>query len=196
MLDRKLIEPTARVYAKGDRDRLPGKIRARVRNFFTNWLGPIDITNNLLQGQFKQGFSGVGRMLVNSTIGFGGLFDPASRWGMPRYPEDFGQTFASWGVPPGPYLYLPLFGPRNARDLVGLILDWQINPITQYDDTSTRNGLFVVGVIDRRTDAFPLDYQRERQPDPYIFDLDTYSDRRFRDIWYDGDAPPNLEIYR
>lgn len=195
MLDSNLIEPLARVYVKGDPEKLPGKLRNRVSDFFTNLLGPIDITNNLLQGKLKRGFSGIGRLLVNSTVGLGGIFDPASRWGMPRYAEDFGQTLATWGIPNGPYLYVPVFGPRSARDLIGLAFDWQLSPVTQADDNSTRNGLFIVRLMDLRTDQFLQDFFRARQEDTYIWDRDIYTGRRYDDTWYDGDAPVNLDIY-
>ena len=195
MLDSNLIEPLAQVYSKGDPERLPGKVRKRVRNFFSNLRGPIDITNNFLQAKFKRGFSGVGRMLVNSTVGLGGLFDPASRWGMPQYQEDFGQTFATWGIPHGPYIYVPVFGPRSVRDLFGLALDLRLSPIIQYDDHSTRNSLFVVGVIDRRTDGFLLEYFRPLEDHSYEDDRDEYVNRRYGDAYYDGDAPLNIDIY-
>jgi len=195
MLDANLIEPTANFYSKGDPERLPGKTRNRVRNFFVNMHGPIDITNNLLQGKFKKGFSGIGRLLVNTTIGLGGLFDPAAKWGMPQYREDFGQTLATWGIPHGPYLYVPLFGPRSLRDLVGLAIDWQLSPVIQNDDTATRNTLFALGLIDRRTDVYVLEYFRAIEDHTYEDDRDDYVNMRWSEAYFDGDAPVNFDIY-
>jgi phospholipid-binding lipoprotein MlaA len=195
MLDTRLIEPIARAYARGDADRLPGKTRRRVGNFFAHLLGPIDITNNFLQGKPVRGFSGIGRLLVNSTVGLAGLFDPASRWGMPRHSEDFGQTLATWGIPHGPYVYVPVFGPRSVRDLFGLAADLRLSPVIQADDTATRNALFIAAVIDRRTDQFVLDVLRPLQDQPYIWDRENYEGRRYEDTWYDGAGGLNLDIY-
>lgn len=163
-LDRAVIRPVARGY-----DALPEKLKGRVANLFDNLRGPIDISNNLLQGKFKRGFSGVGRLLVNSTIGLGGLFDPARRMGMPRYAEDFGQTLAVYGVSSGPYLFIPIIGPTTARDLVGRIFDWQIDPVLQHDDTSTRNSLFLLNRIDERSALLTAATEGalERSDDPY-----------------------------
>ena len=145
--DHKLLEPVADAYER----RTPETVRNRVFNFFENLRGPIDISNNFLQGEFRHGFSGIGRLLVNSTIGLGGLFDVAAKLKMPRHAEDFGQTLAVWGVPPGPYVVLPFLGPSSVRDTVGLAFDWRINPLIQYDDTGERNALIIVQQIDART---------------------------------------------
>lgn len=187
-LDRFVIGPAARLYNRGDNNRLPGKTRRRVTNFLDNLRGPIDITNNLLQAKFKRGFSGIGRLLVNSTLGLGGLFDPAGRWGMPRYAEDFGQTLGHWGVPPGPYLVLPLFGPSGARDLFGLAGDWQLHPIVQYEDTSTRNSLFALSIVVRRADLIASERPLEVARDPYIETRNSYRGSRENDV-FDGNPP-------
>jgi len=184
-LDRGLIKPVARGY-----DALPEKVQGRVSNFFANLQGPIDISNNLLQGKFKRGFSGIGRLLVNSTIGLAGLFDPASRMGMPRYREDFGQTLAVWGVPSGPYLFVPIIGPTTARDLLGKVFDWQIDPVAQNDDTSTRNTLVVGREIERRS-RFLSDSTEgalERSRNEYRFIRNQYGQSREDDI-FDGNPP-------
>lgn len=184
-IDRFLLRPVARGYAW-----LPGKVSRRVSNFFENLRGPIDISNNLLQGKPRHGFSGIGRLIVNSTIGLGGLFDPASRMGLPRHAEDFGQTLAVWGVPSGPYLFLPIIGPTTARDLAGLAADWQIGPITQYDDTSTRNSLIFVDLIVKRSE-FLSDAEegaRDRADDEYNFVRSNYEQARDDSI-FDGYPP-------
>jgi len=184
-IDGAMIRPVARGY-----DALPDKLTNRVGNFFNNLHGPVDIANNLLQGKLKRGFSGVGRLLVNSTIGLGGLFDPASRMGLHQHREDFGQTLAVWGVPSGPYIFVPVIGPTTARDLVGRIFDWQIDPVAQNDDTSTRNTLVVAREIERRADLLTdategaLDRARNR----YVYVLDAYEQNREYDI-FDGNPP-------
>jgi phospholipid-binding lipoprotein MlaA len=184
-IDRLLLRPVARGYSW-----LPDKIQRRVSNFFENLRGPIDISNNLLQGKPKHGFSGIGRLIVNSTIGVGGLFDPASRIGLPRHAEDFGQTLAVWGVPSGPYIFLPIIGPTTARDLAGLAVDWRINPITQYHDTSARNSLIALDVIVKRSE-FLSDADegaRGRADDEYNFVRSNYEQARDDSI-FDGNPP-------
>lgn len=184
-IDRALIKPVARGY-----DALPDKVHGRVGNFFDNLRGPMDIANNLLQGKFKRGFSGIGRLLVNSTIGLAGLFDPASRMGMPRYAEDFGQTLAVWGFPSGPYLFVPIIGPTTARDFLGKVFDWQIDPVAQNDDTSTRNTLVVGREIERRS-GFLSDAAEgslERSRNEYRFIRSQYEQAREDEI-FDGNPP-------
>jgi phospholipid-binding lipoprotein MlaA len=189
-VDRFLLKPAARGY-----DALPDAIQGRLSNFFENLMGPIDISNNLLQGKPKRGFSGIGRLIVNSTIGLGGLFDPASRMGMPRHAEDFGQTLAVWGIPSGPYLVLPIIGPTTPRDLAGIALGWQIHPATQYDDTSTRNSLIALDLIDRRADYLSgaTEGALDREPDPYRAWRNYYDQRRRNDI-FDGNPPDRFDF--
>jgi phospholipid-binding lipoprotein MlaA len=194
-VDRALIKPLAKTYMRGDQEKLPGKLRRRVSNFLDNLHGPVDISNNLLQGKFKRGFSGIGRLLVNSTIGLGGLFDPAARWGMRRHAEDFGQTLAKWGVPPGPYLVLPVIGPSSVRDLFGRLFDWQLSPIAQSDDRTTRYGLYTLSVVETRAGLLSRDYTLKLQYDEYIYLRDTYATDSFNDAFYDGDSPLDLSIY-
>jgi phospholipid-binding lipoprotein MlaA len=101
----------------------PRRVRTSVSNFFDNLRFPIVATNDLLQGKVLASGSDVGRFAVNTTVGVLGFFDPASGWGLEKHDEDFGQTLGVWGVPPGPYLVLPLLGPSNPRDAAGLAVD-------------------------------------------------------------------------
>jgi len=101
----------------------PRRVRTSVSNFFDNLRFPIVATNDLLQGKVLASGSDVGRFAVNTTVGVLGFFDPASHWGLEKHDEDFGQTLGVWGVPPGPYLVLPLLGPSNPRDAAGLAVD-------------------------------------------------------------------------
>jgi phospholipid-binding lipoprotein MlaA len=178
-IDRVFIKPVARAY-----DALPNKLQNRVANFFDNLRGPVDVSNNLLQGKFKRGFSSLGRLIVNSTIGLGGLFDPAAKMGMPRYEEDFGQTLATWGVPSGPYLFVPVLGPSTARDLLGRVFDWQIDPVSQNDDTSTRNTLVVTREIEKRSEYLSDSTEGvlNRSFDEYGAVLSQYGQTRERQI--------------
>lgn len=101
----------------------PEPVQRSIANFFANLDVPLAFVNNLLQGKFAASASDVGRFAVNTTVGVAGLFDPASSWGFEQHVEDFGQTFGRWGVPAGPYLVLPFFGPSNPRDGVGRVGD-------------------------------------------------------------------------
>jgi phospholipid-binding lipoprotein MlaA len=118
-LDTKAIEPLAKAWAFV----VPKPVRTRVRNVFDNTLVPGIMLNTLLQGKPVAAAETLGRFLVNTTLGIGGLFDVATHGGVKRHDEDFGQTFGTWGIPPGPYLVLPLLGPSNPRDTVGGVGD-------------------------------------------------------------------------
>jgi len=118
-LDAYLLEPVA----IGWDFVLPRRVQLCVNNFFSHLLLPVRIANDLFQLKPVKALEDGGRFVVNTLVGVGGLFDPASAGGIPRHDEDFGQTLGHWGVPPGPYLVLPVLGPSNPRDGVGLAVD-------------------------------------------------------------------------
>ncbi len=113
--DKVIIKPVTQVY----RAVAPRPARDGVRNFFANVTEPFSLINNILQGKGDRAIRNLGRFLINTTAGIGGLFDHASRAGIKPAPEDFGQTLAAWGANGGPYLMLPLLGPSTLRDGVG-----------------------------------------------------------------------------
>jgi phospholipid-binding lipoprotein MlaA len=103
---------------------LPTRVQLCIHNFFTHLTLPVRFANDVLQLKLVKAFDDTGRFVVNTLVGVGGLFDPASHLaGIPQHDEDFGQTLGRWGVPPGPYLVLPLLGPSNPRDGIGLAVD-------------------------------------------------------------------------
>jgi phospholipid-binding lipoprotein MlaA len=110
---------------KGYRFIFPQFVRNRFQDFWAN-IGEIpNIYNSLLQLKFERTAVSSWRLIVNTTIGLGGLWDPATKWlKITRADEDFGQTLGHWGVGPGPYLVLPIFGPSNLRDTTGLVADY------------------------------------------------------------------------
>jgi len=128
-IDKAVLRPTAIVY----RAVFPQPIRDSVRNFLNNLDSPIIFTNDLLQGELARAKVTFVRTVVNTTVGIGGLFDVADRWGFPRHREDFGQTLATLGIGEGPYLFIPLFGPANPRDLLGYGTDLFFQPLTYVD---------------------------------------------------------------
>src|SRR5579872_3529001 len=123
-LDRNLLKPVAQAYVAV----VPEFGRNAIEHFFYNLGEPVIFANDILQGEFKRADTVVGRFLFNSTFGLGGLLDLASEEGLERQTGDFGQTLYSWGVPDGPYLVLPFFGPSNPRDGIGLGVDGYADP--------------------------------------------------------------------
>jgi phospholipid-binding lipoprotein MlaA len=124
-LDRILVKPLAQVYVAV----VPPPGRHALRHVLDNMNEPIIFANNLLQGEFHRADITLGRFLLNSTFGFGGIFDLASHSGLPKQNGDFGQTLYVWGVGSGPYLFLPVLGPTNPRDAVGFSVDNVGDPI-------------------------------------------------------------------
>jgi phospholipid-binding lipoprotein MlaA len=123
-LDRYALKPAASVY----RTVVPKAGRTGITNVYSNYGEPANLLNALLQGKIKQAFRTLDRFLINSALGVGGLADHATDLGRPREPEDFGQTFATWGIESGPYVMLPVFGPSTLRDSVGLAFDIVVDP--------------------------------------------------------------------
>ncbi len=190
VLDRAIIKPVARGYTW----LIPSFARRGVTNFRNNLTTPRSAVNNFLQGKPKQGLSDVTRFLFNSTIGIAGLIDVASAGGLEVYDEDFGQTLAVWGVPDGPYVYLPLFGPHTLRDAIALPLNILANPVVHYDNTSVRDKLYVLIAIDIRSRFFLAERLLEDSKDPYLTIRESYlQSRRFK--IYDGDPPEDDDFY-
>jgi len=171
-LDRAVVKPVTQGY----RFIMPDFAEQGVHNFFENIGDVKTFFNNVLQGKPKEASEDLGRVIVNTTIGIGGLFDVASAFGIPKHDEDFGQTLGAWGVESGPYLVLPLFGPSSLRDGVGRIPDMMVDPIQQVSDDDTRLGLQVLRVIDARSQL--LEAEGVISGDRYTFIRDAYLQRR------------------
>jgi phospholipid-binding lipoprotein MlaA len=144
--------------------------------------------NNFLQGKPGKGFQELGRFIMNSTVGIGGLFDFATREGLEANPEDFGQTAAAWGIPPGPFVMLPFFGPRTVRDAVALPLDIAADPLRYYGDDTIRISLWLLRLTDVRARLLPLEGLLKDSPDRYVTIRESYLQNREFEI-YDGDPP-------
>ena len=117
-----------RPLAKGYDKVMPRPVRNSVSHFMDNLVTPASAVNNFLQGKPAYGFTELARFVFNSTLGIAGLFDVATAGGLEARPEDFGQTAAVWGVPSGPYVMLPLLGPKTLRDAVMMPLDIAVEP--------------------------------------------------------------------
>ncbi len=125
-VDRFILKPIAQVY----RAIFPKPIRKGITNALDNLQAPLIFANDILQGEFDRGGVTLGRFITNSTIGIAGLFDPATKMGMEKHTEDFGETLAVWGVGEGFYLVLPFFGPSNPRDALGRGVEFFGDPVS------------------------------------------------------------------
>jgi phospholipid-binding lipoprotein MlaA len=188
--DELLLKPLAGWYYIG----LPDFAQDGVRNVLRNLRSPIVLANDLFQGETERAGITVGRFLVNSTLGLGGLFDIASRMDLEYHDEDFGQTLAVHGVDEGPYLVLPLFGPSNPRDATGRVVDMLFDPLTYIglfggvDNIGLAAGL-VDGVDLRARNLKTLDEIRRGSLDYYATLRSLYRQRRADEI-NNGELPP------
>ncbi len=188
--DRYLLKPVARGYDA----LLPAFAQTGVTNFSRNLLSPGSALNNFLQGKPRDGLSEITRFLFNSTIGIGGLIDVAAMGGLERKPEDFGQTFAVWGVPDGPYVVVPFIGPRTLRDATTVPLNFWADPLWHYEVTSVRNKLEILRLINLRANLLDLDRFLEDSKDPYVTLRESYLQNRAFDV-HDGDPPVDDDFY-
>jgi phospholipid-binding lipoprotein MlaA len=171
-LDQYFMKPVA----KGYHYVTPDFIEQIIGNVFGNLYDANASLNSLLQWRLGEAATDGGRFLVNSTLGLAGMFDVASRMGMERYATDFGHTLAVWGVPTGPYLMVPLFGPRTVRSGTGSVVDIYGSPQTYIDNVRLRNSLFGLELVDTR--ARLLDAEELMSGDRYIFVRDVYLQQR------------------
>jgi phospholipid-binding lipoprotein MlaA len=166
-----------RPIAVGYRRVLPGPVRSGVSNFFNNLFYPITIVNQFLQGKVVDGVSDTGRFVVNTTLGIGGLLDPATRIGLPMNEEDFGQTFAVWGLGRGHYVVLPFMGPSTVGDSIGSGLgSLMYVPVWDATSATVSYGASALYFVDLR--ASFLDAEALVTGDRYVFMRDVYLQRR------------------
>ncbi|MBK6906730.1 MAG: VacJ family lipoprotein [Rhodocyclaceae bacterium] len=188
-IDSYAVRPVAKAYD----DYLPVVVKAGVSNFFGNIDDVFTGVNNFLQGKPGDGASDLGRFVINSTIGILGMVDVASDIGLAKHDEDFGQTFGRWGVGNGPYVVLPVFGPKTARDTVGFMVDRYVDPVGNIEDVSVRNSLSALRIVSIRAELLPADkVVDEAALDKYSYVRDGYLQRRRSQI-FDGDAPRDTE---
>lgn len=185
---------TLKPLAKGYRKFIPGFARRGVGNFFENLSTPATAVNNFLQGKPGQGFNDLGRFIANSTIGIGGLLDPGTAMGLEDNDEDFGQTLAVWGVGDGPYVVLPFLGPSTLRDAFAMPVDYLSDPLYHYDNSSVRDKLRVLQIINLRSRLLSAEGFLEDSNDPYITLRESYLQNREFKI-YDGDPPVDDDFY-
>jgi phospholipid-binding lipoprotein MlaA len=185
VVDKAVIKPVATGYKAVTSD----WFRKGVGNFFNNLEDVWSAANNALQGRGQEFSDSVGRVMVNSTIGMLGVFDVASDLNIERHTADFGLTLGRWGVPPGPYVVLPLFGPRTLREVAGMPIDTRGMPLYNIGDQDAHVVLPIVDVVDLRAKYLnAADVLEGAALDPYSFRRDAYFQRQ-RNIQYDGNPP-------
>lgn len=173
-VDRGVAKPLAKAYIAV----VPRPVRLGVGNFFNNLGQPVSAVNALLQGKPKQAGQAMGRFLLNSTLGIGGVFDPATSAKLPNKSEDFGQTLGVWGWKRSRYVELPLFGPRTIRDALGMAGDSPLSPIRGIEADTARVFLQGLQLVDVRTQLMAVDKMREGATDDYALVRDAWMQRR------------------
>jgi phospholipid-binding lipoprotein MlaA len=191
-IDRILLKPVALGY----RAVLPQYARNRIRDFLNNLNEPVVFVNDTLQGQFKRADTTVGRFLFNSTFGVGGIWDRATDIGLEKQTGDFGQTLYSWGVPDGPYLVLPILGPSDPRDAIGMAADSYMDPFLyigrHFGGQAKYNGLYrwvVTGIDERERNIETLDDLQKNAIDFYAELRSLWRQHRASELRHGEPAP-------
>jgi len=198
-LDRILIKPITQAY----RYVVPEYVRGRIANVLQNMGEPVIFANDMMQGRATDAGTTTGRFLVNTTFGVAGVFEVAADWGLTKQSGDFGQTLSSWGINGGPYLVLPLFGPSNFRDAIGLGVDTVMSPwqwIAAMGGQGTQNRLvysqFAADGLTRRDQSMEdLDALRAGSLDFYAEMRSVYRQYRDKQLGIENTNAPKFEDY-
>ena len=186
VVDGNLVKPIAEAYVKAT----PEPIRTGVSNFFGNIDDLFTGINNVLEGRGDQAGDDFGRVLLNSTFGMLGVLDLASMMGINKDKKDFGITFGKWGVPQGPYFFVPLFGPTTVRDGTGTVVRFFLSPIGHINEIPLRNSLYAIGYVDTRAQALSAESVLDTAAlDRYRFLRNAYLKNRRYQV-YEGKPPP------
>jgi len=172
--DRAIARPVARTYRRVT----PRFVQTGVTNFLDNLQYPIVMVNDLLQAEFRPFAQDTGRLLLNTTLGLGGLLDPASDAGLEKNDREFGQTFGKWGLKPGPYLVIPFLGASDVRDAFGTVANTYADPRTYIKNDAVKYGLWVVRLVDIRAHLLDVEGPVQSAYDPYAFLRNAYLQRR------------------
>lgn len=177
-IDKVVIRPVAVAY-----DWItPNPVQTGVSQFFGNLREPVTAVNQALQWRPAPAARSLGRFVVNSTVGIGGLFDPATRLGMAREQEDFGQTLAVWGWRDSRYLVMPLLGPRTVRDAVGMFGDQPLSPLGRIDNAGVADKLTLLQMADGRARTLPVDGMLDVALDEYAVVRAAWMSKRNRQV--------------
>jgi phospholipid-binding lipoprotein MlaA len=193
-LDAYLLKPVVAGY----RFVLPEFVREGIYNFFSNYNDIYTALFNLLQGKPGYAFNDFMRVAVNTTMGLGGLLDLATPGGLEKHKEDWGQTLGVWGIPAGPYVVLPFFGPSNVRDTFGTVADLESDYLFRLlPDVALRNSITGLRVVNARNTYYEAgDLLDGAAIDKYSFMRDAYIQRRQYQIneGRDDEEPP-MPVY-
>jgi phospholipid-binding lipoprotein MlaA len=185
-VDQYALKPVAQGYQRIT----PKPVRDSVTNFFSNIGDVYNVANNLLQLKIADGVSDIMRIVINSTFGVGGLFDVATLAKLPKHDQDLGLTLGHYGVPAGPYVVLPLFGPSTVRDAVGTAGDTFVNPLTYVNPAGLSWGLYGLKLVSTRANLLgATDLIEGAALDRYSFVRNTYLQRRRYQLGGASSAP-------
>jgi phospholipid-binding lipoprotein MlaA len=182
-LDHAILKPVARAYHAV----LPTPVRDSVHNVLANLGSPVLLANDMLEGKPRRAGDTAMRFLINSTLGVAGLFDVASKWGYPKHDADAGMTLALWGVPAGPFIYLPLLGPSGVRDTAGYALNVAADPFIWVGQGTTvvalrATRIVVRGIDERDRNSDTIDKTKATALDPYAAFRGLYQQHRQYEI--------------
>ena len=186
-LDFILIRPLA----KGYQFITPKPVREGVTRVFQNTMEPSNAVNNVLQGKVEEGILSLFRLMINSTVGVVGIFDVAQMVDIPRMPEDFGQTLATWGVPKGPYFVIPVLGPSTVRDTVGLVPEVFLDPNTYVGRDWFVWPWWGAKFVNARERLLPVTDMLDKTVDPYVATRNAYLQQRQNSL-QNGDGPATV----
>ena len=189
-LDENVLKPVATSY----QDVTPDLVKKGVRNVFNNLSDIWSTVNNGLQLKGRDTAESLMRSVVNTVFGIYGIFDVATPIGLERHPEDFGQTLGVWGVPNGPYVVLPLFGPSTLRDTAGMPVDTSADFVRNLDHIPTRNSAMTLRIVDKRANLLgTTNLLSEAAIDKYSFTRDAYLQYRRNQV-FDGNPPDEEDL--
>jgi phospholipid-binding lipoprotein MlaA len=189
VVDGKVVKPVAQAYV----DYTPKPIQQTITNFFGNIEDVFSAITSLMSGKLDRAGNDMGRVIVNTLFGIGGLIDVASDGGIPKGDWDFGLAFGTWGFQQGPYLFVPLIGPTTVRDGTGLAIRGYLSPVGYLSDVPARNVLYGIGALDLRAQALSTESMIDQAAlDRYTFIRRAYLQRR-QYLLYEGKVPPDKE---
>ena len=189
-VDQIALKPVAKAYQAV----IPGVVRGGITNIYNNINLLPTIANDILQADTKYVLKDTWRLIINSSIGLGGIFDPADSFGLPHHANDLGLTFAKWGDKHSPHIMLPFIGPSTIRDGMGLLFDYTFfMPYPYLQSTIWTNALLVMRYIDLRSQWLDNERLMDDALDPYAFIRDAYLQRR--QFLITGDKPDDGALY-
>jgi phospholipid-binding lipoprotein MlaA len=196
-VDSIVLKPVATAYRQG----VPPIVRTGVANFFGNLQDAWTFVNSVLQWRIQDAGESLARVQINTTAGLLGIMDVASDLGIEKHKEDFGQTLGRWGVPPGPYIVLPLLGPSTLRDTLALPVDTKGDLVWRMPHGDERTSLYVLRAVDRRSNLLRVsDVVDQAALDKYSFTREAFLQKRRADVFdfkqgtdNDGEEPKDGE---